>query len=726
MKITLKAALMKIRNKLTILLVSVTLVPLIVVTYFHHSSMHDLGNEVALRTKLILTRNEKASLLKTVDDYNRIIQKQKSIMECAVRIQAREVEQCLARAPAAANRILFPEDFQPGEPLHDSMKLAYKHIRETQKAGLSPVRADYQHQLFILPENKSTQDLKPELAKLSSLFQGYRFTYLLQPDMIYWQHTTLESGLHSRYPAHADPLKGYDPRLQKWYTLTEKRDRLTWLVAHEAATQAFTQVVAMPVHKPDGTFAGVTAIHIPFSSTFQALEIPTMWAEYVQTMLVLFDPGQHPSNGQIKVLAYDISNGSVSALFDKRPNGENIYLSSEDSENFKKLLQGIASGMSGVQRLNYKGHDLLFAYGSHGVNEPFPILALPYEHIEDQAVTLQEHVQDWTNEYLQMTGYVVLGAVLFSLFVALGWTRTLTRPIMRLASAAQSLTRGNFKTRVHIRSGDELQELGEIFNDMGPKLQENERMRLAMDVAKQTQQYLLPKKAPLVESYDISGVSISSDETGGDYYDFIEFLDVTTDKMGIAIGDVSGHGIGAALLMASARGVIRSQASRYDRELRDLFTLLNKHLLRDTRENQFLTLFYGILDPKSHSLSWCSAGHEPGIRLKRHSGQIEELPNTGMPLGITEDAEYETGGPITLEKGDLVLISTDGIRETHNPNREMFGWERLHRLLVNNAHLSTRLICDKIVQSLEDFRQGAPQEDDVTMVIIKYQDSADK
>ncbi len=712
---------MKIRDKLTILLVSVTLIPLIVVTYFHHSSMHDLGDDIAFRTKSILTRNEKAYLLKTVDDYSQIIQKQKRLMESAARIQAREVEQCLANPSTSSGDVHFLQDFRPGQELHQSTKLTYKHIRETRKSGIPAVRVNYQHQLFILPEDTGRQSLKTELTSLSGLTTGYRFTYLLQPDMIYWQHTTLESGLHSRYPAHFSPLEDFDPRKETWYTRTRERDCLTWLVAHEAVTHAFTQVVAMPVHRPDGSFAGVTAIHVPFSSTFQALDIPTLWAEYVQSMLVLFEPDEQAAGGQLKVLAYDLSNGSSNQLFTRRPNGENIYLSSDDSENFQELLKSIASGTSGVQRLDYKGYDLIFAYGSHGENEPFPVLALPYEHVEDQAVTLQEHVRTWTNEYLKMTGYVVVGAVLFSLFVALAWTRTLTSPLMRLASAAQALAGGDFKTRVHIRTRDELQELGEIFNDMGPKLQENERMRHAMEVAKKTQQYLLPEKAPTVESYDISGVSISSDETGGDYYDFIEFLDVETDKMGIAIGDVSGHGIGAALLMASARGVIRSQASRYDGELSDLFNLLNQHLLRDTRENQFLTLFYGILDPGTHTLHWCSAGHEPGIRLKRQSGQIEELPNTGMPLGITEDVEYEPGGPITLEPGDLVLICTDGIRETHNPDRNMFGWERLHRLLVDNAHLSTRLICEKIVQALQDFRQDSPQEDDVTMVIIKYQ-----
>jgi sigma-B regulation protein RsbU (phosphoserine phosphatase) len=712
---------MKIRDKLTILLVSVTLVPLIVVTYFHHSSMHDLGDEVAEKTKNLLTRNEKAYLLKTVDDYSQIIQKQKRMMESAIRVQAREVEQCLARDPSTPGPVHFSQDFQPGKPLHPSMKLAYKHIRETEKAGIPPVQVNYRHQLFILPENRSRQDLDADLSRLSSLVKGYRFAYLLQPDMIYWQHTILESGLQSRYPAHDHPLEESDPLKQPWYTQARERGHLTWLVATEAATQAFTQVVAMPVHRPDGSFAGVTAIYIPFSSTFQALDIPTLWAEYVQSMLVLFQPGGQTSSDRLKVLAYDLTNGSANQFFDKRSNGENLYLCSEGCENFKEMIRSIASGSSGVQRVNYKGEDQIFAYGSHDENEPFPLLALPYRHIEEQAVTLQEHVRTWTNEYLQMTGYVVLGAVLFSLFVALGWTRTLTRPIMGLASAAQALARGNFQARVKIRTGDELQELGDIFNDMGPKLQENERMRHAMEVAKKTQQYLLPEKAPRVESYDISGVSIASDETGGDYYDFIEFLDVTTDKMGIAIGDVSGHGIGAALLMASARGVIRSQASRYSGELSDLFSLLNHHLLRDTRENQFLTLFYGILDPQTHSLFWCSAGHEPGIRLRRSTGQIEELPNTGMPLGISEEASYESGGPITLERGDLVLISTDGIRETHNPNREMFGWERLHRLLLDNAHQSTKHICDTIVQALQDFRQGTSQEDDVTMVVIKYQ-----
>jgi len=189
------------------------------------------------------------------------------------------------------------------------------------------------------------------------------------------------------------------------------------------------------------------------------------------------------------------------------------------------------------------------------------------------------------------------------------------------------------------------------------------------------------------------------------------------EKRGIA----KAHRLPAALLMASARGVIRSHATRFSANLDTLFEMLNAHLIQDTGDSQFLTLFYGVLDAKKNTLIWCSAGHDPGLWLKKATGEIHELHNTGMPLGISEKAEYEQAGPITLEPWDLILIGTDGIRETRNANREMFGEERLHRILQAHAHETTREICDRIVQALISFRQGSIQEDDITLVAIKYQ-----
>ncbi|MDP6044646.1 MAG: PP2C family protein-serine/threonine phosphatase, partial [Phycisphaerae bacterium] len=264
-----------------------------------------------------------------------------------------------------------------------------------------------------------------------------------------------------------------------------------------------------------------------------------------------------------------------------------------------------------------------------------------------------------------------------------------------------------------------LQDLGEVFNDMGPKLRERQKMKQSLELAMEIQQHLLPQGSPPVNGFDVAGRSIYCDETGGDYYDFIELAELGPGRLGIALGDVSGHGIGAALLMAAARGVLRSHAAMHGANLGELFETLNRHLVRDTGEAQFMTLFYAVLDAEARSLVWTSGGHDPALWLKNPSGDIDELPNTGIPLGILEDAPYSQAGPIKLDAGDIVLVGTDGIWEARNTDGEMFGKDRLRQILIDSASCSAKEIHDTIVQAVHEFRQTHPQEDDVTLVVIK-------
>ena len=132
-----------------------------------------------------------------------------------------------------------------------------------------------------------------------------------------------------------------------------------------------------------------------------------------------------------------------------------------------------------------------------------------------------------------------------------------------------------------------------------------------------------------------------------------------------------------------------------------------------------MTLFYGVLDPATRRLWWTSGGHDPPFWLRARTGRIEELPNTGIPLGILEGATYEQGGPITLETGDVLLIGTDGIWEAGNPRHEMFGKQRLRDLLCASAAQSAAEIHAAVVRAVHDFRAAEPQADDITLVVIK-------
>jgi sigma-B regulation protein RsbU (phosphoserine phosphatase) len=255
---------------------------------------------------------------------------------------------------------------------------------------------------------------------------------------------------------------------------------------------------------------------------------------------------------------------------------------------------------------------------------------------------------------------------------------------------------------------------------MGPALRESEKMKHSLALAMEIQQHLLPDTPPQPEGFDIAGASRYSDETGGDYYDFIDLAELGAGKLGVTVGDITGHGIGAALLMASARAVLRSHVATHGENLGKMFEDINVHLVRDTGDARFLTLFYGLLDSKQRTLRWVSGGHDPAVWRHGKTGRVEELAAEGMVLGVMEDVEYEGSGPITLEHGDVIAVGTDGIWEAKNAAGDMFTRQRMFDVICANAGKTAAEIYQAVVDAVVAFHEGAgPQEDDITLVVIK-------
>src|SRR6185503_18239913 len=193
------------------------------------------------------------------------------------------------------------------------------------------------------------------------------------------------------------------------------------------------------------------------------------------------------------------------------------------------------------------------------------------------------------------------------------------------------------------------------------ELQENQEQ---FRVAREIQQRLFPKGAPQLPGYDIAGVSYPAEATGGDYFDYLPMLN---DRLGIILGDVTGHGVGPALLMAETRAYLRVLTGRRE-DVGEILTRANGVLAEDVGTERFVTLFMARLDPATRLLAYASAGH-PTAYLLDASGKIKTmLPRTGVPLGIRPDTEYVSSPEIPLEPGDIFLVLTDGIEEAMSPN----------------------------------------------------------
>ena len=246
------------------------------------------------------------------------------------------------------------------------------------------------------------------------------------------------------------------------------------------------------------------------------------------------------------------------------------------------------------------------------------------------------------------------------------------------------------------------------------EIRERERVEQELQVARSIQQASLPKQVPDVEGWQITPYYKPAREVGGDFYDFLELKD---GQLGLVVGDATGKGVPAALVMASARSMLRAVAQASDYSPGDVLGRANDSLVIDIPPNMFVTCFYAILDPDSGHLRYANAGHELPYLHRNGGDAAEELRVRGMPLGLMPEMGYEEKQTI-LEAGDSALFYTDGLVEAHDPKGEMFGLPRLRALVAK--HGEKRSLGDFLLEDLSSFTgEGWEQEDDITLLTLR-------
>lgn len=315
--------------------------------------------------------------------------------------------------------------------------------------------------------------------------------------------------------------------------------------------------------------------------------------------------------------------------------------------------------------------------------------------------------------------FIFIGVGLFLAYLV---SSNLSRPFGEIIEVLRGVKRGRLDRKVRVTSNDEIGYTGDVINEMTEGLKEREKMRRSLDLAREVQQNLLPRHPPQINGLDIAGKSLYCDQTGGDYFDYLTPDPTGRDGVSIILGDVSGHGIPSALLMATARAFLRLRAF-LPGGIEQVVTDVNRRLAEDVEETgQFMTLFYLRVDTGKRRLEWVRAGHDPGIFYDPTTGRFSELGGPGIALGIDDRQCYESSRREGLEKGQIIVLCTDGIWEACNAEGEMYGKQRVRSLVRNCGSESAGKILDALIADVVEFQEGSEVADDITLVVVKVDD----
>ena len=250
---------------------------------------------------------------------------------------------------------------------------------------------------------------------------------------------------------------------------------------------------------------------------------------------------------------------------------------------------------------------------------------------------------------------------------------------------------------------------------------QKERLERELEIAKEVQEQLFPRRAPIIGRLDLAGFCLPARTVSGDYYDF---LPLSPHRIGMALGDICGKGISAALMMANLQATLRSNVQNVAREgenggcsaVSQIVHLLNQQIYNYTAANKYASLFYAVYDDDSSDLTYCNAGHNPPLHF--NSRGVQRLSTGGTVVGIFPDATYEQK-TIELRPGDMIVAYTDGIVESVNEYGEEFGEGRLIQLVENNLTLNASEMQRAVISQVLNWSFGAEQDDDMTIVVGK-------
>ncbi len=441
----------------------------------------------------------------------------------------------------------------------------------------------------------------------------------------------------------------------------------------------------------------------------------------------------------LKMLSGILGTGIEISSIDATQSEDKLVLSSPSEED-RRLFPGLKvscrdldPGSSFWNRSMFFGGTLfpLLKYQDGGLESSnvFIILKVGWPEIRADFLEGDQNVNLGVVVVLGMLVVLFLILEAFAIFFGVRITEGIVSAVHALHRGMKAVAAGDLDTHIEVPNEDEFGDLADGFNDMTVSLKHgreialaNDRLQQEMATARAIQERLLPGVSPVIEGFEVVGTSIPSREIGGDYYDF---LAQWKDLVGIAIGDVSGKGMPAALLMSNLQASLHGQVL-HPGTVASVVARVNELLVKSTDPHMFATFFYGLLDTTNGEFTCTNAGHNPPLVVRR-DGTMEELSRGGLLLGMLEDQVYQQD-KVTLDPGDVIVLYTDGITEAVGPGLEeddleaMFGEEALRRVILANRHLPAAGILEAILAAVAAHTSGEPQSDDITLVVIRRRD----
>jgi len=706
---------MKLRWKYFITLLVASLVPMATVTVISQQASKNLGKSISAQTQKALMETVKREIVSATENYALITRRAKSSYEFALHALIREAGIILNLPSPELTSIYFAKDFEDPKKAPEDLAPSPVHMKILEDGGLLPKMISYDHPNFLLAPGVNRVDVRDDIARFTSLSPALKGIAGEMVDSLFWIYVSSESGVHISYPGHGGYPREYDPRQRPWYIRAKKNGELTWgppIV--DTTTHQLTFTVSAPFFKPDGSVAGVAAIDILVTNVLLKNLISSQWSKNMKSFLVGQADLTEGEKKKLWILSHDDQANSAAHLAEDP--GAAISAEARNKDLYE-LTRRFESQKAGSFEMPYQGVDSVWAFASIFSDLHFVIVA-PKSIVMGLSEEVGESFSSYTRGQTRFSIAAVCIVILLVSGLALFFSRINTKNLMSIVYGFKRLGQGDFTARLTTHFNDERDLIVKTFNQIVPKIEEHMRMSNALGLAHEVQQSLLPQKDPSLSGFDIAGDSIYCDETGGDYYDFIETNRGGHAGLAVMVGDVSGHGVSSALLMATARALIM-QRSSMPGDPADIINDVNRSLSLDTAQTgNFMTFFYCELSERGTMVQWVRAGHDPALIYDPSADTFDELKGHGLALGFDKTFQYDSFHR-RMKPGEVIMLGTDGIWEMHNRAGEMFGKKALREVIRNSHTASARRIVDTVTGELERFRGDQAPEDDITMVVIK-------